>query len=108
VLGTVAESAGAFGSKDEFQWLSNDLSAIERSRRAFADRVETLTASKESELSQLRTQVKTLLAATPPPPPKKVVVDDTEPQKPPPKKKTAQKTTKPPVPPTQPAQPQPQ
>ena len=108
VLGTVAESAGAFGSKDEFQWLSNDLSAIERSRRAFADRVETLTASKESELSQLRTQVKTLLAATPPPPPKKVVVDDTEPQKPPPKKKTAQKTAKPPVPPTQPAQPQPQ
>jgi hypothetical protein len=108
VLGTVAESAGAFGSKDEFQWLSNDLGAIERSRRIFADRLETLTVSKESELNQLRTQVKTLQAATPPPPPKKVLVDDTEPPKPPPKKKTAQKTTKPPASPAQPVPPQPQ
>jgi hypothetical protein len=88
VLGNVAESAGAFGSKDEFQSLSNDLNAFERSRRAFADRMENLSTAKEAELTQLRTQVKTLqAAAAPPPPPKKIIVDDNAPPKPAPKKK---------------------
>ena len=82
VLGSITESAGAFGSKDEFQSLSNDLNSIERNRRSLAERLETLTASKESELSQLRNQVKTLQAAAPPPAPKKIVVDDNEPKKP--------------------------
>ena len=35
VFGSVVESAGAFGSKDEFQSLENDLSSFERSRRSF-------------------------------------------------------------------------
>jgi hypothetical protein len=88
VLGNVAESAGAFGSKDEFQSLSNDLNAFERSRRAFADRMENLSNAKEAELAQLRTQVKTLqAAAAPPPPPKKIIIDDNAPPKPAPKKK---------------------
>jgi hypothetical protein len=88
VLGSVAESAGAFGSKDEFQTLSNDLNSFERSRRAFADRMENLSNAKEAELAQLRTQVKTLqAAATPPPAPKKIIVDDNAPPKPAPKKK---------------------
>ncbi len=39
-LGPVVESAGAFGSKDEFQSVQNDLSAIERSRRELAERME--------------------------------------------------------------------
>jgi hypothetical protein len=86
VMGSIAESAGAFGSKDEFQALSNDLSTIERNRRSLGERLETLTASKETELSQLRSQLKALQAA-PPPPPKKIVVDDNEPKKPAPKKK---------------------
>jgi hypothetical protein len=88
VLGSVAESAGAFGSKDEFQSLSNDLNSFERSRRAFADRMENLSHAKEAELAQLRTQVKTLqAAATPPSAPKKIIVDDNVPPKPAPKKK---------------------
>src|SRR5215469_4703941 len=88
VLSSVGESAGAFGSKDEFQSLSNDLGAFERSRRAFADRMENLSNAKEAELAQLRTQVKTLqAAATPPPAPKKIIVDDNAPPKPAPKKK---------------------
>jgi hypothetical protein len=99
VLGNITESAGAFGSKDEFQALSNDLNAIERNRRSLAERLETLTASKESELAQLRNQLKTLQAA-PPPPPKKIVVDDNEPKKPAPKKKIP----RPPKPATPPAQ----
>jgi hypothetical protein len=107
VIGSVAESAGAFGSKDEFQGLSNDLNAFERARRSFAERMETLTTSKEAELTQLRTQVKTLQAATPPPPPKKIVVDDDQPKKPVAKKKPVPKPPAKPATAT-PAQPVPQ
>lgn len=114
VLGPVVESAGAFGSRDEFQSLQNDLSAIERSRRSLAERMETLAGAKEGELTHLRTQVRDLqAAATPPAPPKKVVVDDTVPVPKPPKKKSTAKSTKPatttpkPSPSTPPA-PQPQ
>ncbi len=102
VLGNIAESAGAFGSKDEFQSLSNDVNAIERNRRSLGERLETLSAAKETELARLQTQVKALQAA-PPPPPKKIVVDDNEPKKPaakkkvprPPKPTTAQPTPPP-------------
>jgi hypothetical protein len=97
VFGPVVESAGAFGSKDEFQTVQNDLSALERSRRALAERMETLAGAKEGELTQLRSQVRELqaAAAAPAAPPKKVVVDDNEPPKKPVKKKTAAKSTKP-------------
>jgi hypothetical protein len=86
-FGSVVENAGAFGSKDELQSLSNDMSGLESARRALGERMQKLTASKEDELTRLRAQVKTLSAA-PPPPPKKIVVDDTaEPPKKPVKKK---------------------
>jgi hypothetical protein len=90
VFGSVVESAGAFGSKDEFQSLSNDMTGLESARRAFSERMQKLTASKEDELTRLRAQIKTLTAA-PPPPPKKIIVDDTEPPKKPPVKKKAAK-----------------
>jgi hypothetical protein len=86
VFGQVVESAGAFGSKDEFQSLNNDMSGLERARHMFGERMQKLAASKEAELTHLRAEVKTLTAA-PPPPPKKVIVDDTEPPKKPAKKK---------------------
>ena len=91
VFGSVVESAGAFGSKDEFQSLGNDMNGLESARRAFGERMQKLASGKEVELTRLRAQVKTLSAA-PPPPPKKIVVDDTEPPKKPPAKK---KVTKP-------------
>ncbi|HTS58155.1 MAG TPA: hypothetical protein VMH03_11430 [Terriglobales bacterium] len=96
VLTSVVESAGAFGPKDDFQLLQEDLDALERSRRSMADRMESLTASKENELARLRGEVRTLQAAqTPAAPPKKVVVDDTEAPKKTTKKKSTTKTTKP-------------
>jgi hypothetical protein len=82
----VAESAGAFGSKDEYQSLSNELNGLESARRTLGERMQKLTASKEDELTRLRVQVKKLSAA-PPPPPQKIVVDDTVPPKKPVKKK---------------------
>jgi len=87
VFGSVVESAGAFGSKDEFQALSNDMTSLESVRRAFAERLQKLASAKEEELTRLRAQIKTLQAAAPPPPPKKIVVDDTEPPKQPAVKK---------------------
>jgi hypothetical protein len=101
-FGSVVENAGAFGSKDEFQSLSNDMSGLETARRTFGERMQKLAASKEDELTRLHAQVKTL-SAGPAPPPKKVVVDDTEPAKKPAKKKA----TKPKPPATNPDTPPP-
>jgi hypothetical protein len=96
VFGSVVESAGAFGPKDDFQMLEEDLGALERSRRSMADRMETLATTKESELTHLRTEVRTLQATQQPAvPAKKVVVDDTEPPKKTVKKKPPAKSTKP-------------
>ena len=96
VFGSVVESAGAFGPRDDFQLLQEDLDALERSRRSMADRIETLTAAKENELARLRSEVRTLQAAqTPAAPPKKVVVDDTDAPKKTTKKKPSTKSTKP-------------
>src|ERR1700719_794961 len=102
VFGPVVESAGAFGSKDEYQSIQNDFNALERSRRVLAERMEALASTKEGELTQLRSQVRDLqVAATPVTPAKKVVVDDTEPAKKPVKKKTVPKPTKPSAPASQ-------
>jgi hypothetical protein len=96
VFAAVAESAGAFGTKDEFQALQNDLSMLERSRRAFADRMETLAGAKEAELARLRTAVQTGPGGTNSQQPKKVIVDDNEPPKKPARKKSSTKSTPPP------------
>ena len=87
VMVSVTELAGAFGSKDDFQSLSNDISSIENTRRGLADRIDSLTGSKEAEMERLRGQVKALQESAAAAPPKKTVVDDTEPVKKPSKKK---------------------
>src|SRR5258708_26099224 len=97
VFGQVVEAAGAFGSKDEYQNLSNDMSSLQSVRRTLGERMQNLAAAKESELTRLRNQVRTLQAATPPEPPEKVIIDDTVPPKKPVKKKPA-KPAAPPVP----------
>lgn len=89
VFGSVVESAGAFGSKDEFQSLQNDLSSIEKARHSFADRLENLAEAKEAEMARLRAQVQASQAAANPPQPKKIIVDDTAPA--PPVKKPVKK-----------------
>jgi hypothetical protein len=104
VLRSVAETAGAFAPKEEFQPLANDANAMDNVRRALADRVQNLAAAKETELARLRTQLQAAQAAAAAAPPKKIVVDDTEPPKKPlkAKKKTTIKT--PPAQGDQPAQ----
>ncbi len=87
VLGSVVESTGAFGPKDDLQALSTDLNNFESTRKQIAERLENLAASKEREIVRLRADLKTAQAAVPAAPPKKIVVDDNEPAKKPPVKK---------------------
>jgi hypothetical protein len=104
VLGSVVESTGAFGSKDDFQTLANDLTSFEGTRKQLAERMEALTASKEQEIVRLRADLKTAQAAIPVEPPKKIVVDDNEPpKKPVVKKKPAVKKPAPAAPGATPA-----
>ena len=81
VMGSLTESAGAFGPKADYEALAQQLQVIDSVRRDLGDSLERLTSSMQSELNQLRTQVRTLqqAAAAPAPPPKKVIVDDTQP-----------------------------
>src|SRR6202007_1975135 len=87
VVGSVVEGTGAFGSKDDLQSLSNDLTSFEGTRKQLAERIENLSSAKEAEIVRLRTDLKTAQAAIPVEPPKKIVVDDTEPPKKPAAKK---------------------
>jgi hypothetical protein len=92
VLGSIVESAGAFGPKDDFQALSNDLNSFEGTRKQLAERLANLATSKEQEIQRLRTDLKAAQAAIPVAPPKKTIVDDNEPpKKPAVKKKPAPK-----------------
>ena len=104
VMGGVAESAGAFGPKDDFQSISNDLGGFEGTRKQLAERLANLAAAKEQEIVRLRTELKTAQTALPTAAAKKTVVDDNEPvKKPATKKKPAAK--KPPANTTAPATP---
>jgi len=101
VLASLTESAGAFGSKSEFQPLATDLNHIDQARRALGDRLESLAGYKDAEIARLRSQANAAKAAAAAQP-KKVIVDDDE--KKPVKKPPAKK--KPPAnPATQPSQP---
>jgi len=92
VLGSVTEGAGAFGSKDDLQSLSNDLNAFEGTRKQLAERIDNLSTAKEAEITRLRLDLTKAQAMIPAEPPKKTVVDDTEPpKKPAAKKKTTAK-----------------
>ncbi len=93
VLASVAESTGAFGPKDQYQALSQPLSAMDSVRRSLADRIDSLAVAKESELSRLRAQVQSAAAAQASAPVKKIVVDDNQPA--PKSKKTKAKTSTP-------------
>ena len=90
VFNSIAESAGAFGPKDQFERLAADVNGLEATRTALGKRVESLADAQALELAQLRQQ----LARTQTP--AKVVVDDNAAAKP---KTTPRKKPKPSSPP---------
>jgi hypothetical protein len=81
VMSSLTESTGAFGPKNDYDALAQQLQAFEEIRRSLGDSVEQLAASTQSQIEQLRTQVHTLQTAAAAAPPKKTVVDDTTPTK---------------------------
>ncbi len=100
VMGSLVESAGAFGSQEEFNSLAADLNKLDDLRRSFADGLQSAAVRQQTQLTQLQSQLRAAqaaaAAAVPPPPPKKIIIDDTEPPKKAPlvhKKKKAAPTT---------------
>jgi hypothetical protein len=82
VLASLTESTGAFGSKSDYDALAQQLGVIDSVRHNMGNALENLARSTQSEVDQLRSQVRTMQqAAVPAAPPKKVVVDDNEPVK---------------------------
>ena len=81
VFASFTEAAGAFGTRTDYEALAQQLNVIDSVRHDLADDLESLTASTQSELNALRTQVRSLQQPAAAAPPKKVIVDDTEPVK---------------------------
>lgn len=73
VLNSLAESAGAFGKKEEFQVLQRSAQDLDQARRSLADYLENLVTQKEAELQRLRAAAHPAGAATLP---HKVIVDN--------------------------------
>ncbi len=80
VLASFTEASGAFGPKNDYDALAQQLDAIDSVRRDFGDRLEGLATQTQTEMNQLRSQLRTLqqAAAMPAAPPKKVVVDNAD------------------------------
>jgi hypothetical protein len=93
VMSSLTESAGAFGSKEEYQALASDTSDLDTLRRSLADRVETMATFRDNEVAQLQARARPASPAAAAAPPKKIVVDDNEPVKKSTKKPAAKKKT---------------
>jgi hypothetical protein len=91
VLSAVAESAGAFGPKDDYVALEHDVANLDTVRRSVADQLELLANSKDAQITRMEAQARQAATTAAAAPPKKVVVDDNEPapKKPAKKKKPA-------------------
>jgi hypothetical protein len=77
VISSLAESAGAFGPKREFEPLATDLNRIDQARRALGERLEALAVAKDAEIAWLQGQVRAGRAAAPAKP-KKIISDEDE------------------------------
>jgi hypothetical protein len=99
VMASITESAGAFGSKDDYNALANDTANLDSVRRSVADDLEAMAANTDNQVSRLAAQLRAQqqAAAATAAPPKHVIVDDNAPakKKPAAKKKTASPSAKP-------------
>ena len=93
VMKTLTEASAAFGAKQDYEMLAQDADQIDGYRRNLADYMERLSAAKDAELTQLRTQARAAAQAATVQP-KKVVINDDQPA---PKKTVKKKTTKSPA-----------
>ena len=95
VMSNVTESAGAFGAKEEYAALAQDLNNLDSARRALADAMEAMTAQRDADLARIQQAARQATQAAAAAPPKKIVIDDNElAKKPTAKKKKAVATPK--------------
>ncbi len=59
VLASTAESAGAFGPKEQYEPLESDVSALDQLRKSIADRLDWLAGVKDTQLTQTAQQLQT-------------------------------------------------
>jgi hypothetical protein len=91
VMSSLTESAGAFGSNEEYRALSSDTASLDHLRRSLAERVEAMATYRDNEVAQLQERARLAAAAAAAAPPKKIVVDENEPAKKSTKKPAAKK-----------------
>ncbi len=82
MLSSFTESAGAFGSKDDYNALARDTTDLDNIRRSLADQLEQMASLQDAQVARLTAQLKSQPATTATSTtPKKVVVDDGAPAK---------------------------
>ncbi len=79
VLDRLAEYAGAYGSKADYEQLARDSSSLDSARRALGERLYALAQNTDGELTRLRSLLAEAKAAAAAQPVRKVVVDDNAP-----------------------------
>ena len=77
VMASLAETASAFGTPEDFQALSTDSANLDRLRRALADDLEQATAASDAMITHLQAQLQQAAAVRAPA--QKIVVDETQP-----------------------------
>lgn len=92
VLSNVAETAGAFGQKSDYESLALDVQHFDQVRRDLGNAIEQAATRQSANLDALQTAAAAQRSAPVAAPPKKIIVDDTEPA---PRKRTAKPKPKP-------------
>jgi hypothetical protein len=90
---SLVDSAGNFGTREQYGPLAADLVQLDRLRHQMADRMDSLAGANDAELARLRAQVATSSGTKPAA--SKVVVNDSDQPKPKKKPKTAQPQSQP-------------
>ncbi|MBV9147366.1 MAG: hypothetical protein JO065_15740 [Acidobacteria bacterium] len=89
VVSSLAESAGAFGKREEYESIAPHVAALDDIRRSYADSLQQMAANADNRISQAQRAQAAVQQA---PAPKKIIVDDNAPSPAPKKKKTRKST----------------
>jgi len=76
----LAESAGAFGPRDQYEPLAADIQRLDQLRHQLAERVDRLSGTSDAELTRLRARLSAAASAAKPVTPTRIVVDDEQPK----------------------------
>jgi hypothetical protein len=78
-LDSLAQAAGEYGKKEEYEPLNNDASSLDRVRQKLSDYIDQSAANLEAQLKKATAPPKTTAPQTTQQGPKKIVIDDNTP-----------------------------